>query len=239
VKNACQVNLVASRSPRSPPACHVWTRRLGARERAELTQLAGGTTLQNIAGGIVVALDPDTQLAAARGASAAEEPTVEEIATAARGPLDQAVAALATNPELRERIVEMRNMHEQVIDDSSSDEVIETSDSVDATDRARHTVESWEQFCHENRDGIAALQILYGQRPPQRLTFSEKHSRCICISLAYPGPQLRRGHSDWWMPVRTTRPDRWKRNVAERARNRRKRRSAQPHVGGSSQSNPS
>jgi len=49
-------------------------RRLGAWERAELTQLAGGTTLQNIAGGIVVALDPDTQLAAARGASAAEEP---------------------------------------------------------------------------------------------------------------------------------------------------------------------
>jgi len=25
VKNARQVNLAASRSPRSPPACHVWT----------------------------------------------------------------------------------------------------------------------------------------------------------------------------------------------------------------------
>ena len=67
----------------------------------------------------------------------------------------------------------MRTMHEQVIDDTSADEVIEAGYSAEATDRARHTVESWEQFCQENRDEITALQILYGQRQPQRLTFRE------------------------------------------------------------------
>jgi type I restriction enzyme R subunit len=148
-------------------------RRLGTDERAELTRLSGGTTLQEIAGGIVAALDPDKQLAAARETSMATEPTVDEITAATRGLLDQAVAPLATNPELRERIVDMRKMHEQVIDDTSADEVIEAGYSAAATDRARHTVESWEQFCQDNRDEITALQILYGQRQPQRLTFRE------------------------------------------------------------------
>src|SRR5262249_18303469 len=94
-------------------------RRLGNDERAELEQLAGGATLKEIAGGIVVALDPDKQLAAAREATGADEPTVDDIASAARALLDDAVAPLATNPKLRERIVDLRRMHEQAIDETS------------------------------------------------------------------------------------------------------------------------
>ena len=45
--------------------------------------------------------------------------------------------------------------------------------SEDAADRARATVESFEQFIEENRDEITALQILYAGRQPQRLTFRE------------------------------------------------------------------
>jgi type I restriction enzyme R subunit len=148
-------------------------RRLGTDERQELEALADGVTLKEIASGIVTALDPDQQLATARETTGTDEPTVEDIALAARRLLDEAVAPLATSPELRQRLVDLRRLHEQAIDETSTDEVIEARYSADATDRARHTIESWEQFCADNRDEITALQILYNRRQPQRLTFRE------------------------------------------------------------------
>ena len=148
-------------------------RRLGPDERTELETLAGGLGLREIAGGIVAALDPDRQLAAARDTSATDEPTVEAIADAARTLLTEAAAPLATNPALRERLVELRRQHEVAIDETSADEVIEAGYSAEATDRAHSTVESWERFCVDNRDEITALQILYARRQPQRLTFEE------------------------------------------------------------------
>jgi type I restriction enzyme R subunit len=141
--------------------------RLGKEERAELESLAGGVSLREIASGIVRALDPDAQLEAARDGS------VDAIAEAARALLSEAVAPLASNPELRERIVEVRRLHEVAIDETSADEVLEAGYSQEATDRARSTVESWERFCEEHRDEITALQILYARRQPQRLTFRE------------------------------------------------------------------
>ena len=98
---------------------------------------------------------------------------MDEIAAASKRLLDDSVAPLATNPELRQRIVEARRSHEQAIDETSADEVLEAGYSADATDRARGTVESWERFCEENRDEITALEILYARRQPQRLTFRE------------------------------------------------------------------
>jgi type I restriction enzyme R subunit len=148
-------------------------RRLGKDEQEELERLSGGLPLKEIAAAIVTSLDPDKQLAAAREATGTEEPTVADIASSARQLLDDAVAPLATSPELRERIVDLRRMHEQAIDETSADEVIEAEYSKDAADRARTTVESWERFCEEHRDEITALQILYARRQPQRLTFRE------------------------------------------------------------------
>ncbi|MDQ3670576.1 MAG: DEAD/DEAH box helicase family protein, partial [Actinomycetota bacterium] len=148
-------------------------RRLSDTQRNQLTVLAQGTTLKDIARGIVRALDPDRRLEAARAETGRDEPTVDEIAAASKKLLDDAVAPLATNPDLRQRIVEARRTFEQAIDETSRDEVLEAGYSADATDRARGTVESWERFCEENRDEITALEILYARRQPQRLTFRE------------------------------------------------------------------
>ncbi|MGH3109636.1 MAG: DEAD/DEAH box helicase family protein [Gaiellaceae bacterium] len=148
-------------------------RRLAKDERERIEALSGGVTLREIAGGIVSALDPDRQLEAARSATGSDEPSVDDIASATRTLLDGAVAPLAANPELRELIVDVRRSHEQVIDETSADEVLEAGYSADATDRARTTVESWERFVEENRDEIDALEILYARRQPQRLTFRE------------------------------------------------------------------
>jgi type I restriction enzyme R subunit len=144
-------------------------RRLTKEDREELEQLADGLSLQNIARGIVEALDPDRQ----RETTGEDEPTQEEVAAAAKQLLDEAVAPLATNPELRERIIEVRRSYEQAIDDTSVDVLIEASHSKDGRDRARATVESFERFIEEHKDEITALQILYSRPYAQRLTFKE------------------------------------------------------------------
>src|SRR5205807_427085 len=117
--------------------------------------------------------DPDRQLEAAQAASGKSEPDVEEIAAATRKLLDEAVAPLATNPALRDRLVELRRQQEQLIDATSADDLLEAGYSKDAADRARETVESFERFIRENRDEITALQVLYSRPHRQRLTFAQ------------------------------------------------------------------
>jgi type I restriction enzyme R subunit len=68
---------------------------------------------------------------------------------------------------------DVRRSYEQAIDETSSDRVIDASYSRDAADRARSTVESWEQFVADNKDEITALQILYSRPRAQRLRFRE------------------------------------------------------------------
>jgi type I restriction enzyme, R subunit len=158
-------------------------RRLTETQRTQLMVLAGGTTLKEIAGGIVAALDPDRQLEAARVAAGGAEPSVDDIASATKMLLDDAVAPLATNPELRERILEARRALEQAIDETSADAVLEAGYSKEAADRARETVESWERYCEEHRDEITALQVLYSQPYARRLTFAEVRDLADAIKL--------------------------------------------------------
>ena len=139
-------------------------------QRAELEDLAG-MSLKDLARGMVDALDPDRQIEAARAETGKDEPDITDIATATRRLLDAAVAPLAGNPKLRERLVDLRREQEQMIDSTSADELIEATYSKDATDRARETVESFERFIEENKDEITALQVLYSRPRRQRLTF--------------------------------------------------------------------
>jgi len=153
-------------------------RRLSETQRTQLTVLARGTTLREIARGIVNALDPDRQLEAAQALVAGvgaghARPSPEEILSVSKALLDEAVAPLATNPELRERIIEVRRTFEQAIDEISADTVLDAGYSDDATDRARATVESWERFCEEHHDEITALELLYTRPYTRRLTFRE------------------------------------------------------------------
>jgi type I restriction enzyme R subunit len=148
-------------------------RRLTAPDREKIEQLSGGASLKEIAGAIVSALDPDRQLEAARAGTGSQDPAPEDIAEASRTLLEAAAEPLSANPELREYIIEVRRSYEQAIDETSSDEIIDAGYSKDATDRARKTVDSWEQFVNDNKNEITALQILYSRPRAQRLTFRE------------------------------------------------------------------
>jgi type I restriction enzyme R subunit len=72
------------------------------------------------------------------------------------------------NHRLREALVAIQQRAWQIIDTVSVDRVVEAGFS---DEQARATVESFRQFIAENRDEIAALQIVYSQPyARQRLT---------------------------------------------------------------------
>ena len=146
--------------------------RMTAEDRAEVEEVAG-MSLRALAHRLVAALDPDRHIAAAAEAAGTDDPTDEQIAAAREQIVRDALLPLAGNPQLRERLIEVRRSYEQMIDSASADKVIAGEFSIDATDRARRQVESFRKFIDENRDQITALQVLHDQPPGGGLTYAD------------------------------------------------------------------
>ncbi len=127
---------------------------MSAEDDKKIRMQSGGLGLNDIAHGIVAALDPDAY------------PSFE----AHRQAIEAAVKPLY-DPALRNLIIETKRKNEIVIDSISADEVLEAGFSQDALDRARGMVRSFEEFIERHRDEITALQVLYSKPYKQRLTF--------------------------------------------------------------------
>lgn len=119
-------------------------------ERSELDAVAGGS-LQQIVRGLVHAVDPDAQAQVADGASNPKE--------AIRDLIEEALAPIASNAELRTRIMELRRQHDRIIDEFSRDELLEAS-GVARADGPDEIVSSWKEYLDEHRAEITALQTI-------------------------------------------------------------------------------
>ena len=122
-------------------------RSLSASDQAKVAQASGGTSLKDLAHGLVAALNPD------------EPPNSASLLVL------QAVKPLC-DPKLRNLLVELKKQSEQIIDTVTQDQVLEAGFSAAARERAKGVVESFERFIAEHKDEITALQILYNR--PQR-----------------------------------------------------------------------
>ena len=138
-------------------------------EREELDKVAG-EPVKRIVQALVGAVDPDEQAKAMELAELVDG--VPDTAGAIQKLIDSAVEPIASNPALRERILELRAQHDQVIDEISVDLLLDASGVVDA-ERARSVVESWKQYLTDNRDEITALQVLYSQTADRRISYRE------------------------------------------------------------------
>ena len=118
---------------------------LSVSEAREVDSLSGEAGLQSIIKNMIDELEKD-------------EPNLEA-----------AVRPLAANPALRNRLIEIKKSHEQVMDESP-DELTSAGFDSAATERARSTVESFKEFIEEHRDEITALQIIYSRPHPRPLS---------------------------------------------------------------------
>jgi type I restriction enzyme R subunit len=146
---------------------------LTSAERSELDGVAG-QPMRVIVQALVAAVDPDEQAKAMADAEKAAGPAGEPVDGPAviQALIDQAIEPIAANPQLRQRIVELRVSHDQVIDDVTIDVLLDAHGVVDPN-AAKSVVESWSQYLLEHRDEIAALQVLYAGPKGRRPTFVE------------------------------------------------------------------
>jgi len=132
-------------------------------ERIELDSVAGGS-VREVVRHLVDAVDPDRQAEAIEGA---EDPDAVR-----QQLIIDAVKPLASNPDLRARILELRRAHDRVVDEVSADVLLDAYGVVD-TSKAKSVVESWRAYLDEHRDEITALQLLYSQPRSARVSFTE------------------------------------------------------------------
>ncbi len=147
-------------------------KQLSRDEREMLARLAGGAYLGDIAHGIVEALDPDTQIEAAKAAGASGQDDVA-IAQAAAGLIAEALKPLSSNPDLRTAILDARRSFEQTIDEVSKDTVLVAGHSEEGREQAAAMVGSFRQYIEEHKEDIRALQVLYSRPYSERPTFAE------------------------------------------------------------------
>jgi type I restriction enzyme R subunit len=147
--------------------------RMTQSQRAEVTRLLNVPntperfqSLGALANAMLDAIDSDCihNSALANGANPETGPTEEELKRAAQELQKRAIYPLAASPELRAYLLE----REIIIDEVSQDTVISAGFDAQATDSARHLVESFELFIRENKEEITALQILFSRPYSQR-----------------------------------------------------------------------
>jgi type I restriction enzyme R subunit len=155
--------------------------RISPADREKLEAIAG-RSITSIEDGLIRAIDPDEQLAAARAASGTSDPSDAELEKARKALFDEAVMPLAANPDLRFELVNVRRSFDQVIDEISIDTVTRAEFSVDARARAEATIESFRAFLDEHRDEITALQVLYSRPYSKRLTYPDVKELADAIS---------------------------------------------------------
>ena len=141
-------------------------------DREMLRELAKGEALGTIAHRIVEALDPDGQAAAAAMAGISPD-HASGVASVAQTMIAEALRPLASNPELRNAILDVGKSYEQTIDETSVDEIVFAGPSPEGRQRAAALVNSFRDYLEEHKANIRALQVLYGRPYSERLTFAE------------------------------------------------------------------
>ena len=117
----------------------------------------------------------------ARKTTGQDDPPESAIAEAQRQLLEDAARPFASNPNLRQRLVDIHRSYEQTIDTVSADSLIEVGFS---DEQAKAIVQSFKEYIEENRDEITALQVLYDRPYRQRLSYAD--IRALADALKSP-----------------------------------------------------
>jgi type I restriction enzyme R subunit len=146
-------------------------RRFDDELEAEVIKTAQGQTLSAIAKGMLAAIDPDEILVQAKqNKGEYQELSQKEINAIREIRVKEALAPLATNPDLRNLLKKIAKAAEQTIDIISQDTLLYAGPAQATTQTNAQTAKSFRDFIEQNKAEITALQILYSRPFKQRLT---------------------------------------------------------------------
>ena len=146
-------------------------RRFDSEVEKEVVDIARGQTLSEISKGILDAIDPDEVRAQAKSDKAEYyEPSDKEIAEVREVRIKEALAPLATNPDLRNLLKKIQKAAEQTIDIISRDTLIYAGPTRATAQTSAQLAISFREYIEQNKSEITALEILYSRPYKQRLT---------------------------------------------------------------------
>lgn len=152
-------------------------RQLNDDDRTEIAAAAGGQELCDIASALVAAVNPDLALATAQAtlqaAGDSGEPTEAQVSLARDQLVVAALEPLATQPVLRDKLLTIKAITDQVIDEISTDELIEAGFAQDGADRARQTITDFRAFLDEHKNELTALEALYAVPYKRRVNYAD------------------------------------------------------------------
>ena len=165
------------------------SRELTPNENAELTELAG-TPLQEITQQLVKIADPDTLAQVIENAPLDREGK-KDTKRAMSEFIEQIITPIASNPQLRQRILEIRLSHDLIFDEGNKDELLDARGVVDNS-KAKSLVESWIKYIEDNKNEITAIQMLYSKPKSVSITYKE---------IKELAERIRRPHPTWTVDV--------------------------------------
>ena len=151
------------------------------KDREEIAKAAGAIGAQGpaplrvIVNRLLDAVDADKQIEKAREMFGQDRlaPAPDQVKQATEA-LTAEACAVFDNPQFRNTVIEIKQRNEQTIDTVSQDHLIAAGFDATATERARRTVETFQQFIAEHKDELTALQIIYSMPYGRRhLTYAE------------------------------------------------------------------
>lgn len=165
------------------------SREVTASEESELNELARQSFV-GITRQLIRIADPDEISTAIANAplDASGKPAADK---AIQAFIEELVTPIASNPQLRQRILEIRLSHDLIFDEGNKDTLLDAYGVVD-TSKAKSLVESWIKYIEDNKDEITAIQMLYSKPKNVSITFKE---------IKELAERIKRPHPTWTVDV--------------------------------------
>jgi type I restriction enzyme R subunit len=142
-------------------------KKLTEKQQKEISELSDGKNLLDFASGFVVAIDEDKIYEQAQkefgesGTYLEYTPTKKQLEEVSQRRMLEALKQFIGNAKLMNRLPEIKEETEQIIDIVSIDEIEEAGYSKIATEKARTIIKSFKEFIEKNKDELTALQVFY------------------------------------------------------------------------------
>lgn len=153
-------------------------------DRKMIQSAAGGKSLRHTINALFDAVDPDRQEERAKTIFGVETPTAEQVKQAGAELAKEACSPFEV-PQIRNTIIAIHKKNEQVIDNVSSDSVIEAGWDAQAALKSRTIVDTFRKFIEENKDELDALQMIYS-RPYGHRHFTYEQIRQLADAIQKP-----------------------------------------------------